>query len=294
MMEKSMLWGDEQILFIDSLLAVGHSFEYINESFNSRFIVPSGLEPITVKTLQAKYKELKSIEDISLPIFFKIAINLPKRYLSKLLSKSSKSDKRCVWKVADVSNTRGPSDNVRNYLDRKNLRKCLNGIVKNRNTSKAADIGCGYGRLTITLPEFFKEVIGFEREAHFVEIAKTLNPNIKFFQTKTLTKIDAEDNYFDFAMTSTVLQHMIDNEAKAVISEMKRIVGEGYILLCEDTDLTECYGDTSKPKEFLMKGRSIKTYENWMQPFKLIKIVDRVIEPTYHKMSAGTFMIFKR
>src|SRR5262249_15251786 len=145
---------------------------------------------------------------------------------------------RHPWTVADVADVAGPAANVRNYLERRDVRRCLRAAASVRPLSRACDVGCGYGRLTMALGEFATHVAGFEREPTFVAEAKRLLPRIEFHQVDTLARLPAATAAFDLAMTFTVLQHLRDDEAQAVCSELKRLASGGFVLLTEETDVS--------------------------------------------------------
>jgi SAM-dependent methyltransferase len=192
------------------------------------------------------------------------------------------------WTLAEVADVMGPSANVRNYLEQRDVRRCLTTARQRRPIARACDVGCGYGRLTMVLSEFAEDVSGFEREPAFVEIAQRLRPAITFHQVDTLEHLPRPDASIDFAMIFTVLQHMPDANARAVVEEIKRIARGGIVLVTEETDVSlrdaEGVGVTV--------GRSVGTYAEWMAPFEPILQFTREIEPGYPRPDVGTYMLF--
>lgn len=199
---------------------------------------------------------------------------------------------RHSWKIGEVSDTAGPPSNLRNYLEQRDVRKCLAAASALCPLRRAADVGCGYGRLTMVLSEFAAEVVGFEREPTLVAEAMRLLPGITFRRVETLLALPAPTAGFDFAMTFTVLQHLGDAEAKAVAEELKRIASPGSILLVEETDASLVSGDPQRPEAGLTMGRTIETYAEWMRPFELALRFPRQIEPGYARRDVGTYMLF--
>jgi 2-polyprenyl-3-methyl-5-hydroxy-6-metoxy-1,4-benzoquinol methylase len=219
-------------------------------------------------------------------MFVKIRRNLWGRYFDK--------NARMVWTVSAVSDAIGPADNVRNYLERETIRSILSEIVKDRPILSACEIGCGYGRLIMLLKEYADRVVGFERESHLVDVAKVLLPNIEFYQCDSLDEINqVEPGPFDFAMTWTVLQHLTDDNCRAVISSIKHLVPRGYILIAEKTEEVAVTRNNAEGHQFISNARSVKIYEEWMKPYILIKTINSIVENTYHNKVPGTCMLFK-
>lgn len=220
-------------------------------------------------------------------IFVKIRRNLWGRYFDK--------NARVAWTVSAVSDAIGPADNVRNYLERKTIRSILSEIVKDRPILSACEIGCGYGRLIMALNEYAGQVVGFEREPHLVGIAKVLLPNIEFCQCDSLDEINQiKQGPFDFAMTWTVLQHLTDENCHSVISAIKDLVPNGYVLISEKTEQISVTQNITDGNQFLSCARPVEIYKEWMKPYVLIKTLNTTAENTYHNKSPGTCMLFKK
>jgi SAM-dependent methyltransferase len=196
---------------------------------------------------------------------------------------------RHVWNVAEVMDAVGPGGNVRNYLEQRDVRRCLQTAAAIRPIRRACDVGCGYARLTMVLAEFAAEVVGFEREPAFVAQARRLLPSIEFHQLDSLRVLPKPTGSFDFAMTFTVLQHMRDAEAIDVLGEAKRLAQGGFVLLTEETDTALADGVDGVGVTI---GRSEETYVAWMEPFEEILRFPRQIEPGYPRASVGTYMLF--
>ena len=201
--------------------------------------------------------------------------------------------RRKKWGFEEVVDATYPKFAVRTYLEQRDLREYLRQVSENRKIASACDIGCGFGRMSQVLTEFSPKVTGFEREPEFVSEAGSLLPDIKFVNTPDLSDLGVESDYCDFAMTFTVLQHMIDPVAEKVIREIGRIVKKGgYSLLCEESDVEHVHGDLVNPLGKCTIGRSVETYQQWMAPCKLVKTSPRVIEPGYPRENVGTYMLF--
>ena len=199
---------------------------------------------------------------------------------------------RHVWTISEVADTVGPGANLRNYLEQRDVRRCLEAARKLRPIRRAFDVGCGYGRLTMVLMEAAEDVVGFEREAAFVDEARRLLPGATFRHVETLGRLPAPAGSCDFAMTFTVLQHMRDPEARAVLEEVKRVAQGGIVLLTEETD-TSLPDTGTEGAPGVTVGRSEETYAAWMAPFTQVLQFRRQIEPGYPRACVGSYMMFR-
>jgi SAM-dependent methyltransferase len=193
--------------------------------------------------------------------------------------------------MPEVADTVGPGANLRNYLEQRDVRRCLDAARKLRPIRRAFDVGCGYGRLTMVLMEVAADVVGFEREASFVGEARRLLPGALFHQVETLERLPAPTGSCDFAMTFTVLQHMRDSDARAVLEELKRVAQGGIVLLTEETDPSLSDG-VAEGGTGVTVGRSEETYAGWMAPFSQVLQFRRQIEPGYPRANVGSYMMF--
>jgi len=201
------------------------------------------------------------------------------------------SQGRFVWTVTAVNDVQGPEANVRNYIEHATVRAILSEISTIKTLQTAGEIGSGYGRMTPVLKEFAPQVYGFEREKHLVEIARKLLPAIHFICVDSLYGFETNDT-FDFLMTCTVLQHMTDDDAKSVIEKMKKLVPSGWILLIEKNEEYRTSSNQSQGDIFLSRARSVETYTEWMKPFELVNVRNRILEPTYDNPSPGSCMLY--
>ena len=194
--------------------------------------------------------------------------------------------------MAEVADAVGPSANLRNYLEQRDLRRCLAAASERGEIRRACDVGCGYGRLTMVLTEAAGEVVGFEREDSFVQEARRLLPAVEFLQVSSLWRLPKPTGSFDFAMTFTVLQHMRDPEAREVLEDVKRLAKGGFVLVTEETDPSFVNGDVDNPEAGLTVGRAEETYAEWMRPFAPVLRFARQIEPGYPRENVGAYMLF--
>lgn len=228
-----------------------------------------------------------------------LVLELGKR-LKRRLGRRPPSPGSFHWSVKAVTDTEGPALNVRNYIERRNLRE----VVKMAGGRVAGELGCGYGRLTMVLSEFYHEVHGFEREAELLEIARGLLPSITFHRVATLRDFGrCVPGSFDLLMTNAVLQHIPDQEVIAILEVAKaHLSSTGHLLLAEKTETSEHaqLGDQLDGSVFLSRGRSVETWTRWVAPLTLKHTRAIEVEPTYRSdanrdfRNVGTLMLFGR
>jgi len=201
---------------------------------------------------------------------------------------------RYVYDVARVA-PQGPLGNVMAYLDRRVIRESLQEASRETKIRRALEVGAGYGRLIMTLTEFADEVIGVEREPHLVETARSLLPEIDFRQQDTILRLPTiDDGSIDFAMTFTVLQHMVDDDVRAVLAEIRRVVRPGgFVMVCEKVEPGDETERSDDPTLFVSKHRPVDVYAEWMRPFTLYSTRPRPAPASWNRNS-GTAMLFRR
>lgn len=202
---------------------------------------------------------------------------------------------RKPWTPADVVDVAGPPALLRNYLEQRDVRSYLHKAAAHTPIHRAYDIGSGFGRLTPVLCEAAAEVLGFEREASLVATAKSLLPDLRFELVPTLERLPAAASSAEFVLTFTVLQHMPDSAARAVIGEMLRVLAPaGHLLIAEETDAALEAGDAARADLGYTRGRSVEWYVEALKPLQLLATSPRRIEPGYPRQDVGTYMFFRR
>jgi len=201
---------------------------------------------------------------------------------------------RFVFSVENVA-PQGPVGNAIAYFDHRVIRECLTEITRETKLRRALEVGCGYGRLIMVLSEFADEVVGVEREPHLVETARSLLSEVDFRQQDSILHLPTlADASVDFAMTFTVLQHMVDDDARTVLAELKRVVRPGgCVLLGEKVEPGNETERTDDRALYLSKHRPVDVYAGWMRPFALASTRPRPAPPAWNRNS-GTVMLFRR
>jgi ubiquinone/menaquinone biosynthesis C-methylase UbiE len=102
------------------------------------------------------------------------------------------------------------------------------GLPKQRR--RAIDFGCGVGRLTRALHEYFPECQGVDISQGMLEKAQELAPGCRFRQANDLQSFPAR--HADLIYCSMVLQHQPDNKRAAeLIADMVRVLAPGGLLV---------------------------------------------------------------
>ncbi len=98
----------------------------------------------------------------------------------------------------------------------------------------ALDFGCGVGRLTQALGEYFDEVIGVDISPHMIDLANRHNRHgdrCKYYLNRTSALSFLDDRSIDFIYSNLVLQHMLPVYSRRYIKEFLRILSlEGVLV----------------------------------------------------------------
>jgi len=202
---------------------------------------------------------------------------------------------RKTWTPGDVVDVAGPPALLRNYLEQRDVRMYLHKAAAHTPVHRAYDIGCGFGRLTPVLSEGAVDVVGFEREASLIATARALLPDLRFELVPTLEHLPTAPSSAEFILTFTVLQHMTDAAARAVIGEILRVLAPAsHLLVVEETNPRLEAGDAARADLGYTRGRPVAWYVDALKPLELVATSPRRIEPDYPRKDVGTYMFFRR
>lgn len=98
----------------------------------------------------------------------------------------------------------------------------------------ALDFGCGVGRLIRAMAEYFPECCGVDISPTMISMAQELNrdrPHCHFQLNEDTRLKRLRDNYFGFAYTSLVLQHIAPPSSHRYIAELLRVLKPGGALI---------------------------------------------------------------
>ncbi|MFZ0806456.1 MAG: class I SAM-dependent methyltransferase [Candidatus Sulfotelmatobacter sp.] len=100
--------------------------------------------------------------------------------------------------------------------------------ISRGNNGRVLDFGCGVGRLSRALLDYFHEVYGVDISAEMVRLAKAYTPDCIFLVNPRNDLSVFADDFFDFVYSNIVLQHQRNKEiAKSYIAEFVRVVKPG-------------------------------------------------------------------
>jgi SAM-dependent methyltransferase len=205
------------------------------------------------------------------------------------------SSGRAVWQQEHVVDVREAAYAVRTYLEQKDLRAFLGKVAATKHIRVACEVGAGYGRMCMVLSEFADQVVGVEREPHFIGQARQLLPGVRFVQTGSLEQLPVRSGSVDLVLTFTVLQHLVDPMVAVTAGEITRILKRGgHLLICEETDGQLRAGAVDDPGGMCTIGRPVPVYQRLFAELDLLKTGPRRIEPTYPRPDVGTYMLFRK
>ena len=107
-------------------------------------------------------------------------------------------------------------------------------LVPHRQRRRALDFGCGIGRLTVALADYYDEVVGVDIAHSMVEQARQRNPAPDRIRYEHNTDPDLRkfpSGGFDLVCSWIVLQHMPPSLMKAYIADLLRLVAPGGLLV---------------------------------------------------------------
>lgn len=103
-----------------------------------------------------------------------------------------------------------------------------------RPDARILDYGCGYGRVAAMLYERGYDVVGVDAAAAMIEKARGLCPEL-FFRQIAPPRVPFDSGSFDAALLFAVLTCIpADEDQKAVVAELRRIVRPGGLLYISD------------------------------------------------------------
>ncbi len=149
------------------------------------------------------------------------------------------------------------------------------------NHNRALDFGCGVGRLTQALANYFEEVHGVDIAPSMIEMAKQYNRCGEQCQYHLNAQADLKlfsDNFFDVIYSNITLQHMPTEYSIKYIEEFVRILTlDGVAVFQIPSE------PTPKTNEILTNSVSDNSLRTWIKQLIPIKILDIYRQLRYGK-----------
>jgi ubiquinone/menaquinone biosynthesis C-methylase UbiE len=141
-----------------------------------------------------------------------------------------------LWAILSVPNKKGNKWDINDFLatgkqEIDGLINYMKNAYRFQNWHRALDFGCGIGRLTLPLAQYFDHVVGIDISDTMISMAQdllnksdsTIREKIEYVLNKSNT-LPFEDSTFDLVYSKIVLQHLHKNDALLYISEFVRIL----------------------------------------------------------------------
>ncbi len=143
-----------------------------------------------------------------------------------------------LWAILTDDNKKGNKWEKEEFFNsgKKEIDNLLAQIETNGiriNFDKAMDFGCGVGRLTQTLGEYFNNVIGFDISPKMIELANEYNKkrNCRYNVCDLINIKKKQSNEFDFIYSNITLQHIQPKYVYSYLEEFQRILKNNGIIV---------------------------------------------------------------
>jgi SAM-dependent methyltransferase len=144
-----------------------------------------------------------------------------------------------LWAILTSSSKKGNKWDVQEFfvtgeIDIKNLVEYINSMDYTLQFGKALDFGCGVGRLTQALANYFDVCIGVDISPAMIENARKFNnkgERCKYFLNESSSLSFIKEDSIDFIYSKLVLQHIEPKYSKGYIQEFLRVLKPGGLLV---------------------------------------------------------------
>jgi SAM-dependent methyltransferase len=144
-----------------------------------------------------------------------------------------------LWAILTDSQKKGNKWRIDDFfetgaIDVREIMQYIDHLEVNLSRQRVLDFGCGIGRLTQALGDYFDEVYGIDIAPSMIELAKQYNRHgerCKYLLNDTDDLRIFPDNTFDFVYSKLVLQHNPPQYSKNYIKEFVRIVRSGGLII---------------------------------------------------------------
>lgn len=163
----------------------------------------------------------------------------------------------------------------------------IHGELQDVRAHRSLEIGCGFGRLSMAIAHHSDSHIAIDINNDALAVGRSTYPYIDF-RSGGAQSLPFPDDYFDLAVTWTVLQHIRPTQIDTAAAEIRRVLAAGAtLLICEETrDPAGSGGHTWH--------RSVASYEQILSPLRLVNhgLIDAIAEIP-GMQSPGEVMLFR-
>ncbi|MGQ5262081.1 class I SAM-dependent DNA methyltransferase [Micromonospora sp. ZYX-F-536] len=103
-------------------------------------------------------------------------------------------------------------------------------LVRAQGNGAVADVGCGPGRLTGYLHGLGLDAFGVDLSPAMIEMARRDHPSLRF-EVGSMTRLDLPDGCLTGLLAWFSLIHVPDDEVPRVLSEFRRVLRPGGVVL---------------------------------------------------------------
>jgi SAM-dependent methyltransferase len=156
-------------------------------------------------------------------------------------------------------------------------------FVRPRTGERVLDVGCGTGALCSYMPRGV-EYVGVDVDARYVESARERYPGRGEFVRADVAELPSADvGTFDAAIAFGVLHHLDDEQVRAALGVVRRLLRPGGRLVASEPTQTDAAG---RAERFLMehdRGRFIRPVDDYvaLAESAFPRVSARVVPGTY-------------
>ncbi len=191
-----------------------------------------------------------------------------------------------IYKNGAVWTETQPPQELIELIDSKKITPC-----------KTLDMGCGEGFYSIYLASQGFDVTGIDISGNAINLAKEnakkQNAQVKFLQMDALD-LDKLDEKFDFVLEWAVLHHIMPEDRKKYVENIKKILNKGgkYFSICFNLENPD-FGMKGKKLRILPEGTAMPAgtklyYSSLEEVKKLFEPHFKIIEEKLTKIATGS------
>ncbi|MGB9720138.1 MAG: methyltransferase domain-containing protein [bacterium] len=162
-----------------------------------------------------------------------------------------------LWSILPIPEKKDNRWNIEELFETGHREICsvmnyVRGLKIDTEYHRALDFGCGVGRLTQSLCEFFDECIGVDISFQMLQLANRYNQHkdrCRYILNCSSDLRIFKDEIFDFIYSNIVFQHLPPDLTLGYIKEFMRILRKGGIIIFQIT--TDVVGIKNKVRRAL-------------------------------------------